>query len=103
MGANRRFDRIQFQVAGKIIKTNPHFKGISAVDLKRIGKQQAAFLEKDLTLALETLADLLPGEADRIEAFEIANSIATADWDLEDTEAEMLKRISMILKRETAH
>ena len=97
MGANHRFDRIQFHVAGKILKVNEHFKDVSTVELKQIGKQQAACLNRDLDMALETLVDLLPNQEERIEAFEIANSIAASDLILEEAEEKMLQRIKLIL------
>jgi len=98
MGANRRFDRIQFQVAGKILKVNEHFKDVSTSELKQIGKEQAAYLNRDLDMALETLAELMPNQEERIEAFEIANSIATSDLELEATEEKVLQRIKAILE-----
>ncbi len=97
MGANRRFDRIQFYVAGKILKVNDRFKDVSTSELKQIGKEQAAYLNRDLDMALETLADLLPNQEERIEAFEIANSIATSDLELEAAEEKVLQRIKAIL------
>jgi hypothetical protein len=97
MGANRRFDRIQFQVAGKILKANDRLQGVSSAELKQIAKQQAAYLDRDLDVALETLRDLLPNSKERVEAFEIANSIATSDLVLEVVEEKMLQRIKTIL------
>jgi pimeloyl-ACP methyl ester carboxylesterase len=97
MGANRRFDRIQFHVAGKLLKANERFKDVSAAVLKQIGKKQAACLNRNINMALETLADLLPHQDERIEAFEIANSIAASDLLLEAEEEKMLQRIKTIL------
>jgi hypothetical protein len=97
MGANHQFDRIQFHVAGKILKVNKHFKGVSEKDLKAIGKQQVEYLTRDIDMALKTLADLLPDSGNRIEAFEIASSIATSDMSLDVEEEKMLHRIKKIL------
>jgi len=93
MRVNQRFDRIQFQVARKIIKANQRFKNISADKIKRISRQQIAILEHDLDAALESLTGLLPTKDDRLEALEIANSIATSDLILEETEEAILQRI----------
>ncbi len=97
MGANKRFDRIQFHVAGKIVKVSERFKDVSPSELKQIVKKQAAYLNRDRDLALETLVDLLPNQEERIEAFEIANSIATSDLVLEQAEEKVLQRIKAIL------
>jgi hypothetical protein len=97
MSANRRFDRIQLQVAGKILKVNEHFKDMSPSDLKRISRQQAVYLSKNKAMALAALADLLPGHEARVEAYEIANSIATSDLELETAELDVLQQIKTIL------
>jgi len=97
MRANHRFDRIQFQIAGKIIKTSQRFENILPNELKRISRQQVAFLEHDQDVALETLTQLLPTQDERVEALEIANSIATSDLILEETEKEILHQIQQTL------
>ena len=97
MGANYRFERIQFQVAEKILKVNSSFKELSAVDLKQIVKQQSAYLHRDRAMAFETLADLLPEHEARLAAYEIANSIATADLELDADEEAVLQQIKTIL------
>lgn len=98
MGANRIWARGQFGLAGKIIRVNSRLKHISPVELKRMGKQQAMFINKDLNLALATLIHLLPNKDDRIEAFEIANSIANADLVLDEQEEAMLEKIKNALR-----
>jgi hypothetical protein len=97
MSANRRFDRMQLQVAGKILRVNEHFKDMSPADLKRISRQQAVYLSKNKAMALAALADLLPSHEARVEAYEIANSIATSDLELETAELEVLQQIKTIL------
>ena len=44
-------------------------------------------------MAIRTLTYLLPEKEDRIEAFEIANSIATADMELDKAEIAVLNKI----------
>ena len=55
------------------------------------------FLNADMDMALKTLIELLPNKDDRIEAFEIANSIATADLIVDELEENMLDRIKDVL------
>jgi tellurite resistance protein len=96
-GANKATDRRQYAVAGKIIQVNERLKDLTPDKLKWQVKQQSAVLEKDPALALKTLTALLPEKDDRIEAFEIANSIASADLELDAPEQELLSEIKDIL------
>ena len=47
---------------------------------------------------ISTLIHLLPGKAKRQEAFEIANSIATADLHVDEQKQELLDTIRKVLK-----
>lgn len=98
MGAKKAYTRDQFRVAGKIIKVNDRLKHVSQSELKKIVKTQALFLRRDEEMALGTLIHLLPNKEDRVEAFEIANSIATADLDLDSFEEEMLGKLKLALR-----
>ena len=51
-----------------------------------------------MKMALGALPKLLRAKNDRIEAFEIANSIAVADLDLDAAEENALEKIKMALK-----
>lgn len=96
-GANKATDRRQYAVATRIIQVNERLKDLTPDALKWLVKQQAAVLEKDPALALKTLTRLLPGTDDRIEALEIAESIASADLELDAPEQKLLAEIRGIL------
>jgi uncharacterized tellurite resistance protein B-like protein len=95
---NQRLDRREYAVAHRILKTNNRLKHLKLTDLKRLVKEQAGIVAYDRAEALRTLSSLLPQKADRIEAFEIANSIATADMELDQKEKDLLADIQRTLK-----
>ena len=97
-GANKATDRRQYVAATRIIRGNDRLKNLTAKNLKWLVKEQAAVLEKDPALALETLITLLPEQADRVEAFEIANSIASVDLEIDVPEQKVLSDIKDILE-----
>jgi tellurite resistance protein len=97
-GANRNLDKRQFAVAEKIIKANSRLSRPAADHYKVMIKEQARVLELNEKLALEGLAQLLPTQKDRIEAFTIAKQIASADEKMDKREQAMLERISRILE-----
>jgi len=96
-GANKATDRRQYAVATRIIQVNNRLMDLAPDRLKWLVKQQSAVLEKDPDLAIQTLATLLPKTNDRIEAFEIANSIASADLELDAPEQKVLLDIKHVL------
>ncbi len=96
-GANQATDRRQYAAATRIIQVNERLKDLAPGRLKWLVKQQSAILEKDPEKALESLAVLLPETDDRIEAFEIANSIASVDLELDAPEEALLLKIKTIL------
>ncbi len=81
-------------------KADKRLSRIPQQKMKNMIREQAAILEKDKALALETLADLIPEEKDRFSAIEIANSIANADDTLNPKEIALLKTIETILLKE---
>lgn len=95
---NQRLDRREYAVAHRILKTNNRLKHLKLTYLKRLVKEQAGIVAYDRAEALRTLSSLLPQKADRIEAFEIANSIATADMELDQKEKDLLADIQRTLK-----
>jgi tellurite resistance protein len=97
-GANRILDKREFAVTEKIFKANSRLNRPAADHYKVMIKEQARVLELNEKLALEGLAQLLPTQNDRIEAFAIAKQIACADEKLDKREQAMLDRISRILE-----
>ncbi len=95
--ANKAMDRRQYAAATRIIRVNERLKNLTPKNLKWLVKEQSAVLDKDPELALKTLVALLPEKNDRVEAFEIAGSIAAADLELDAPEQKILSEIKTIL------
>lgn len=96
--ADRSIDQREYAVAQKIIQTNDRLNHLKPAELKRLVKEQAGLVGHDRAEAIRTLTKLLPNKADRIEAFEIANSIATADMEVDEKEKALLADIQQALK-----
>jgi tellurite resistance protein len=95
---NKSYDRREHAVAHRIIQNNERLKHLKPIDLKRLFKEQAGIVAYKQKEAIRTLTQLLPKKADRVEAFEIANSIATADMELDQKEQDLLTEIQRTLK-----
>jgi tellurite resistance protein len=95
---NHRLDRREYAVAHRILQTNDRLKHLKPADLKRLVKEQAGIVAYDKGEAVRSLSALLPQKSDRIEAFEIANSVATADMELDQKEKDLLAEIQRTLK-----
>lgn len=95
--ADNVFEREQFMVAEKIVRVNQRLRKLRPADFRKMVQEQALILEKDLERALNALPRLLPSADDRIEAVEIARSIAHANPFLADVEELLLNKISGIL------
>lgn len=96
-GADNTVDQREIVVAQHIIESNERLKHLSTSEIKRLVKEQAAIVGYDSEEALKALPVLLPKKSDRIEVMEIANSIATADYEFDDSEKEVIEKIQEIL------
>lgn len=96
-GANKSVDQREIVVTQHIIAANERLKHLTTSEIKRLVKEQAAIVAYDHKEAMKALPLLLPKKTDRQEVLEIANSIATADFNLEESEMEVLDRLQEIL------
>jgi tellurite resistance protein len=96
--ADGSIDQREYLVAHQMIHQNERLSGLKPSQLKRLVKEQAAIVEYDKDAAIDTLPKLLRLKADRAKAFDIANSIATADKKIDKREDELLDRIKSVLK-----
>ena len=97
MGSNKTWTKEQFRVANTLIGINDRMKTVTPADMKRIVKRESAFLSKNEDMAIEALPKLIPDKNGRIEAFEIANSVATGNMVLDEFETAMLEKIRKAL------
>jgi pimeloyl-ACP methyl ester carboxylesterase/tellurite resistance protein len=96
-GANRVLDKREYLAAETIIRRHRKFQHRTPAEVKQMVHTQARILAADPKLALETLAQILPGPMEREEAFEIALKIAVADLNVGVDERSLLTRIRVIL------
>jgi len=96
--ADKSVDQREYLVAHHLFKTNARLKQMKPAELKRVFKVQAAIVEYDLEEAINTLPELLPSQAEREDAFEIANAIAMADLNIDENEQKLLDRIHTLLE-----
>lgn len=97
-GADHIIDRKEFVVSEKIVKTNNKLRKLEPSDFRQMVKEQSRILETDKERALASLPKLLKSDDERIEAFEIARSIADADFILAEEEAVLLEKIKKGLR-----
>jgi tellurite resistance protein len=96
-GADHALDKREYLAAETIIRRHRHFEHHTPAQVKEMIHNQARILAANPKLALGTLADILPGPAEREEAFEIALKIAVADLNVGVDERSMLNRIRVAL------
>ncbi|SLM28158.1 Poly(3-hydroxyalkanoate) synthetase [Desulfamplus magnetovallimortis] len=98
--ADKVMGMTEYGAAEIFMRADERLSKITPEKMKNMIIEQSAILEKDKAMALETLADLIPSQEDRITAIEIANTIANADDVLHPKEIALLKTIETILLKE---
>ncbi len=98
--ADSRMAMSEYGAADNYIKKDERLNKIKPERLKEMIREQSAILEKDKSLALATLAEMLPDREDRITAVELANAIANADDVLSAEEISVLKTIEIVLLKD---
>ncbi|MFZ7124703.1 MAG: DUF3141 domain-containing protein [Desulfobacterales bacterium] len=96
-GANQSIDRRQFEASEKYFRRHPRLRLLKPDRIKEIIRHQAQLVAQDPSAALAGLVDLLPERGDRLEALRMAESIATADHELDLLEKDILTKIRRIL------
>ena len=91
-------DEKEMQAAGLLVLSHKRLKGVSVVDLKRIGKEQSRILYADELKALNALDLLIKTPTERTEAYELAEKIASAASPLTKNEKDMLSLFRKILQ-----
>jgi tellurite resistance protein len=97
-GVDRTMDRRQADAAESIIHSHERLRHLSSDDLKQLIRNQARILSAHAGLALKGLAVMLPTQAEREEAFDIALKIAIADSRVDHGERRLLLLIQKVLK-----
>lgn len=92
-GANHVTDKRQMEVVLRIVLSHQRLRKVSPQRFIQTVKEQARILELGKKKAIMALDNLLPTADDRIEAFEIAQSIAWADMELDAREKKLLAYI----------
>ncbi|WP_373501248.1 DUF3141 domain-containing protein [Desulfococcus sp.] len=97
-GADHVFDEREFEAAAKIVRESQRFEDMPLAEFKQLAKEQARILQIDEDRALNALRWLLPQQAHRREAYEVAEKISMADFALVDEEKALLERLTSILQ-----
>ncbi len=96
--ADTSIDQREYLAAHDAIVACDRLGKLGRTRIKRLVKQQAAIIDHDKQGALKALPKFLSKKADRQRAFEIANSVAQADLEIDQREQETLDQIKSILK-----
>ncbi|MCP4020474.1 MAG: DUF3141 domain-containing protein [Desulfobacteraceae bacterium] len=99
--SNQIFDMRQYVTAASCMQNDERLIQIKPDMLKQMIKEQSAILEKDRNMAVYTIPDLVPREADKRILLEIANCIAQSDEKFHRQERFILKQIENTLFPET--
>jgi tellurite resistance protein len=94
--SERALDKRQYMEAENVIRKHKRYYDTPA-EIKKILFTQARVYSADPEKALEGLACMLPTQAERKEAFDVALRIAIADARVGTKEREVLDRIRTIL------
>jgi pimeloyl-ACP methyl ester carboxylesterase len=97
-GVDRVMDKRQVEAAEAIVGPHERFQHLSSAELKQMIRNQARILSAHTDLALNGLVVMLPTQAEREEAFDIALKIAIADFRVDLGERRLLTRIRRVLE-----
>ena len=97
-GVNRVLDKRQIEAAEAIVRPHKAFQHFSPEALKQMVRDQARILSANRELALAGLASILPTQAQREEAFDIALKMAVADRRVDLEERSLLTQIRRTLQ-----
>ena len=96
--ADKSIDMRQYITAQQLILSHEQLKRFLPGDFKRHVKEQAAIVTYDREAAFSTLPKLLRKKQDRLEAYNIATQIASADLLTSSEEHVILDRLKTVLK-----
>jgi tellurite resistance protein len=95
--ADRSVDIRQFIKAQQVVRSHDQLKRFLPDDIKRHVKEQAAIVTYDYEAAIATLPKLLKSKKERVEAYEIATQIASADLCRSEDEKAILLQLKKTL------
>ena len=84
--------------AGRLVLSHKRLKNVSVVDLKRIGKEQSRILAAKELAAINALGKLIKTQAERNDAFALAENIANAASPITSNKKDMLSLLKKILR-----
>jgi hypothetical protein len=97
-GVDRVVDKRQVETADSIVRRHKLFEHHSPADVKQMVRDQARILSAQNDLAISGLAAMLPTQAEREKAFNVAIEIALADYRVGLGERLVLTRIRRTLE-----
>ncbi|MEJ2156157.1 MAG: DUF3141 domain-containing protein [Desulfobacteraceae bacterium] len=97
-GVDRAVDKRQVETADAIVRRHKLFEHQSPAEVKQMVRDQARILSAHNDLALTGLATMLPSQAEREIAFNVAIEIAVADFRVDLGERQVLTQIRKTLE-----
>jgi tellurite resistance protein len=97
-GVDRAVDKRQVETADAIVRRHKLFEHHSPAEVKQMVRDQARILSAHNDLALSGLATMLPSQAEREIAFNVAIEIAVADFRVDLGERQVLTQIRKTLE-----
>jgi pimeloyl-ACP methyl ester carboxylesterase/tellurite resistance protein len=97
-GVDRVVDKREVETADSIVRRHKLFEHYSPAEIKQMVRDQARILSAQNDLAISGLAAMLPTQAEREEAFNVAIKIAVADFRVGLGERRVLTRIRKTLE-----
>ncbi|MGD9365778.1 MAG: DUF3141 domain-containing protein [Desulfobacteraceae bacterium] len=97
-GVDRVVDKRQVETADAIVRRHKLFEHHSSAEIKQMVRDQARILSAHNDLAISALAAMLPTQAEREKAFDVAVEIAVADFRVDLGERRVLTRIRRTLE-----
>lgn len=97
-GVDRVIDKRQVETADSIVRRHKLFEHHSSAEVKQMVRNQARILSVQNDLAISGLAAMLPTQADREKAFDVALEIALADFRVDLGERRVLTQIRKTLE-----
>lgn len=97
-GVDRILDKRQIEAAESVVRRLEQFQHLKPAELKELVRNQARILSAQTELAISSLASMLPTQAEREKAFDIALKVAVADYQVDLNERELLSQIRTTLE-----
>ncbi len=95
---DKKVEAKEMEAAGRLVLSHKRLQNMSVVDLKRIGKEQSRILAVNELKAINSLDKLIKTQAERNDAYALAENIASAASPMTGDEKDMLSLLKKVLQ-----